>query len=69
MDLRDELASSTRNFAGGWRGFFLDDALVIYDEQEDTLAEVTPDFGSFLVRAVTPTGQSVSAILGLRPRS
>lgn len=69
MNLRDELASSTRNFAGGWRGFFLDGALMIYDEEQDVLAEVTPAFGSFLVRSPTPTDQSVSAVLGLRPRS
>lgn len=69
MDLRDELASSARNFAGGWRAFFLDDAPIVYDEDEDVLAEVTPAFGSFLIRAATPTGQSVSTVLGIRPRS
>lgn len=69
MDLRDKLASSTRGFAGGWRGFFLDGALIIYDEQEEALAEVTPTFGAFLVQTAAPTGQSVSAILGLPRRS
>lgn len=65
MDLRDELASSTHGFAGGWLGFFLDDALMIYDVRQESLAEVTPASGAYLVGATPSVGQSVSAILGL----
>lgn len=64
MDPRDELASSKQGFVGGWRAFVLDDAVMVYDEREELLVEVTPEFGAYLARSALSPDQSVSAILG-----